>query len=143
MANVISTIDTDDILFKVISEAVEGNAVNINGGVYPGEDDRPDGSEAEDICINSITLTTQKPQDGTSNVNIYVKDDYINVGGKMQYKPARERLREIGDALRVYLEGLNLPDLELWVEADCGQQALQATALRQHYRNLRIRWNIH
>ena len=68
-----SSIDTDDILFKIVSEAVTSGKVVINGGVFT-QGERPDDSEAEDIVINTITVTHDKPQTGTSNVNIYAKD---------------------------------------------------------------------
>ena len=50
-----SSIDTDDILFKVVSEAVASGAVKISGGIYP-QGERPDDSTAEDIVINTIIL---------------------------------------------------------------------------------------
>ena len=68
-----SSIDTDDILFKIVSEAVTSGKVVINGGVFT-QGERPDDSEAEDIVINTITVTHDKPQTGTSNVNIYAND---------------------------------------------------------------------
>ena len=93
-----SSIDTDDILFKIVSEAVTTGKVVINGGVFT-QGERPDDSEAEDIVINTITVTHDKPQTGTSNVNIYAKDLKLRIKGKEQRKADRERLRTIGDAL--------------------------------------------
>lgn len=133
------SIDTDDILFKIVSEAVTSGKVVINGGVFT-QGERPDDSEAEDIVINTITVTHDKPQTGTSNVNIYAKDLKLRIKGKEQRKADRERLRTIGDALVAYLDAQNIADLEYWIESDIVIKELE---VNQHYRNIRISWNIH
>lgn len=134
-----SSIDTDDILFKIVSEAVTSGEVVINGGVFT-QGERPDDSEAEDIVINTITVTHDKPQTGTSNVNIYAKDLKLRIKGKEQRKADRERLRTIGNALVAYLDAQNIADLEYWIESDIVIKELE---VNQHYRNIRISWNIH
>ena len=134
-----SSIDTDDILFKIVSEAVTSGKVVINGGVFT-QGERPDDSEAEDIVINTITVTHDKPQTGTSNVNIYAKYLKLRIKGKEQRKADRERLRTIGDALVAYLDAQNIADLEYWIESDIVIKELE---VNQHYRNIRISWNIH
>lgn len=134
-----SSIDTDDILFKIVSEAVTSGKVVINGGVFT-QGERPDDSEAEDIVINTITVTHDKPQTGTSNVNIYAKDLKLRIKGKEQRKADRERLLTIGDALVAYLDAQNIADLEYWIESDIVIKELE---VNQHYRNIRISWNIH
>lgn len=134
-----SSIDTDDILFKIVSEAITSGKVAINGGVFT-QGERPDDSEAEDIVINTITVTHDKPQTGTSNVNIYAKDLKLRIKGKEQRKADRERLRTIGDALVAYLDSQNIADLEYWIESDIVIKELE---VNQHYRNIRISWNIH
>jgi hypothetical protein len=134
-----SSIDTDDILFKIVSEAVTSGKVVINGGVFT-QGERPDDSEADDIVINTITVTHDKPQTGTSNVNIYAKDLKLRIKGKEQRKADRERLRTIGNALVAYLDAQNIADLEYWIESDIVIKELE---VNQHYRNIRISWNIH
>lgn len=134
-----SSIDTDDILFRIIQEAVTSGKVKISGGVYV-QGERPDDSEAEDIVINTITVTHEKPQTGTSNVNIYASDKKLKIRGKEQRKADRERLREIGDAIVEHLDAQNVADLEYWIESDTTIKELE---VKQHYRNLRISWNIH
>lgn len=134
-----SSIDTDDILFKIVSEAVTSGKVVINGGVFT-QGERPDDSEAEDIVINTITVTHDKPQTGTSNVNIYAKDLKLRIKGKEQRKADRERLQTIGNALVAYLDAQNIADLEYWIESDIVIKELE---VNQHYRNIRISWNIH
>ena len=134
-----SSIDTDDILYKIVAEAVSTGVVNISGIVCT-QGEPPDDSETEDIVINTITVTHDKPQTGTSNVNIYASDLKVKIRGKEQRKADRERLREIGDALVSYLDMQNIADLEFWIESDI---VLQEQQVNQHYRNIRISWNIH
>lgn len=134
-----SSIDTDDILYKLIQAAVASGEVKISGGVFV-QGERPDNSEAEDIVINTITVTHEKPQTGTSNVNIYASDKMVKIQGKEQRKADRERLRTIGDALADYLDAQNVADLEYWIESDI---TIKEIEVKQHYRNLRISWNIH
>lgn len=136
--NKVSSIDTDDILYQLISQAVEDDVIAISGGVYP-QGERPDGSTKEDIVINTITVSHDKPQTGTSNVNIYAADKKRRINGKEQYKCDRERLRQIGDALTAYLDEQNVADIEFWIEYDVVIKELE---VKQHYRNLRISWNI-
>lgn len=134
-----SSIDTDDILYKIVAEAVSTGVVSISGIVCT-QGERPDDSETEDIVINTITVTHDKPQTGTSNVNIYASDLKVKIRGKEQRKADRERLRVIGDALVSYLDVQNIADLEFWIESDI---VLQEQQVNQHYRNIRISWNIH
>lgn len=134
-----SSIDTDDILYRIISEGVRAGKIEISGIVCV-QDERPDDSETEDIVINTITVTHEKPQSGTSNVNIYVSDRKVKIRGREQRKAYRERLREIGDAVVAYLEAQNIADLEFWIENDT---VIKEQQVKQHYRNLRIGWNIH
>ncbi len=137
--NKVSSIDTDDILYQLIQQAVNEGVITISGVVCP-QGERPDDSKAEDIVINTITVTHDKPQTGTSNVNIYASDLKEKINGKEQYKADRERLRVIGDALTTFLDAQNIADLEFWIETDTVIKELE---VQQHYRNLRISWNIH
>lgn len=133
-----SGIDTDDLLYRLITEAISTGEVSVSGGVYVEE--RPDGSEAEDIVVNTISISRDKPQSGTSNINIYAPDLRLRIKGREQRKPDRERLRAIGDAVAEYLEAQNVADLEFWIESDT---VLADTQVNQHYRNMRVVWNIH
>lgn len=135
----VSSIETDDILYRLISKAVKDGVITISGKVCP-QGERPDDSDKEDIVINTITVTHDKPQTGTSNVNIFAADKKVRIGGREQYKCDRERLRAIGDQLTAYLDAQNVADLEFWIEYDIVIKELE---VKQHYRNLRISWNIH
>ena len=95
--------DTDTTLFQTLSN-YPALTSELSGGVYLRQ--RPDNSEAEDIVINTITLTQEfAPQLGTSNVNIYVKDITVTHDGKSSKMPNVTRLRTLSgivmEALRV------------------------------------------
>lgn len=134
-----SSIDTDDMLYRLIAKAVSDKVIKISGLVCV-QGERPDGSTKEDIVVNTIAISHEKPQRGTSNINIFAADKKVKIGNKEQFKCDRERLREIGDALTAYLDVQNVPDLEFEIEQDVVIKELE---VRQHYRNLRISWNIH
>src|ERR1035437_9722207 len=88
------TFDTDDILYGVLKASTSLVAA-LTGSIYTmGE--RPDGSEKEDVVVNTITLTQETlPQLGTSNVNIHVPDMDVKISGKLQKKANRARLRAL------------------------------------------------
>lgn len=134
-----SSIDTDDMLYKLLRRAIDEKKIEING-VLCQETDRPADSQTEDIVVNTIAISHDKPQDGTSNANIYVPDKRVKIRGQEQRKTDWGRLKEIGDALVDFLEAQNLDDLEMWIESDT---TLQEPTAGQHYRNIRVKWNIH
>lgn len=132
-----TTFDTDSILFQVLSKSPVKNA--ISGGIYVG-DDRPENSMDEDIVVNSIDLTQDYlPQIGTSNVNIFVLDTPMKINGKQQLKTNRPRLKELSDIAISALREANIPGLMLIVGS---QTILAESAIKQHYVNIRIEWNI-
>lgn len=135
----ITSFDTDDILFQILS----GNAglkAAISGGIYP-ETERPDNSEKEDITVNTITVTRNyTPQSGTSNVNIYIPDLRLSIKGQEQRKANREKLREITGKVISAIEAARVEGLAFWIT---NETTLKESDIYQHYTNLRIDWNIH
>ncbi|AUD00936.1 hypothetical protein [Spirosoma pollinicola] len=67
----------------------------VTGSLYKMS--RPNGSTLEDIVINGLPVNGSQVQLGTANVNIYVPDLLITVGGNSQPVPDTARLE--------YLEG--------------------------------------
>lgn len=135
----VSSIDIDDLLYKLLKAAVTKGDIKISGGIYD-EDDRPDDSVKEDITVNTIEAGHDKPQTATSNINIYVPDQHLKIKNVAQYKKNKERLRVIGDSITALLDAQNLADLEMWIEADT---LIAWPEIHQHSRNIRIKWNIH
>lgn len=131
------SIETEDVLYKVLNDSAELKA-NLSGGIYV-QGERPDGSELEDIVVNTISLTHGLPQTGTSNVNIHVSDKPQSIKGRKQRKANRERLRELTALVLSALNMANVPGLTFWVETET---IIKEPEISQHYNNLRIGWNI-
>jgi hypothetical protein len=132
-----TTFETDTLLFSLLRESPVSAA--INGGIYVG-DDRPDDSVKEDIVVNSIDLTQDYlPQIGTSNVNIFVPDKVVTIGGKQQLKANRTRLKELSNMAIEILRNANITGLKLIL---VNQTILAEPSVNQHFTNIRINWNI-
>jgi hypothetical protein len=130
--------DTDDILLEVLNASDDLKAA-INGGIY-AESERPDNSEKEDITVNTIAITREySPQRGTSNVNIYVPDLRLKIKGQEQRKVNRERLRQITQLVISVLDTARISGLIFWVT---NETTIKEAQIYQHYKNLRIEWNI-
>jgi len=132
-----TTFDTDAILFSLLKNSAVKNA--ISGGIYVGEG-RPDNSEDEDIVVNTIYLTQDfLPQIGTSNVNIYVPDTYVEIKGMKQKKSNRVRLKALSERTMDVLKNAKVEGLMFTVES---QNTLALPDIGQHFVNIRINWNI-
>lgn len=132
-----TTFDTDTILFSLLRDSPVSTA--ITGGIYVG-DDRPDDSAKEDIVVNSIDLTQDYlPQIGTSNVNIFVPDKIVTIGGKQQLKANRIRLKELSNMVIETLKNANITGLKIIL---ANQTILTESSINQHFVNIRIDWNI-
>ena len=132
-----TTFDTDAILFSLLQDSPVKEV--INGGVYVG-DDRPDDSDKEDIVVNSIDLTQDYlPQIGTSNVNIFVPDKNVKIGGKQQLQANRTRLKELSAMAIETLRNANITGLKIILG---NQTVLEEPSVKQHFVNIRINWNI-
>jgi hypothetical protein len=131
------TFDTEAILFSLLKNSSVKSS--ISGGIYVG-DDRPDDSTDEDIVVNSIDLTQDYlPQTGSSNVNIYVPDARVKIGGKQQLQANRIRLKVLSEKTMEVLRGANVAGLKL---TPTSQRILAEPDAKQHYANIRIDWNI-
>lgn len=108
----------------------------IGGKIY--KDQRPADSTAEDIVINSLTITNDYLQNGVFNVNCYVPMLTIKVGDITQKRKNYPRLKAVADAVYqslndVWGEGFNLVVVN--------HQDLQEGDL--NYYNFRIEINIY
>lgn len=134
-----TTNDTDKVLFDVLKASAELTG-SITGDIFM-TGDRPDNSEKEDIVINTITLSQDsEPQKGTSNINIYVPDMDVKIGGLSQKKANRKRLQALTALVLTALRSANIQGLRFW---PTNQNNIKEPALSQHFSNIRIDWNIH
>lgn len=132
------TFDTDSILYQILNGSPAILSA-ISGGVYI--DERPDGSEAEDIVVNTIDLTQEHaPQLGTSNVNIHVSDIDVQINGVQQKKKNRERLKSLTTIVLNALKSAKIEGLALIVT---NQTTIKEPTINQHYVNIRVDWVIH
>jgi len=132
-----TTFDTDSILFSLLRNSAVKNA--ISGDIYVG-DGRPVDSEDEDIVVNTIYLAQDYlPQIGTSNVNVYVPDKYVEIKGRKQKVQNRERLKELSEKTIEALKNAQVDGLKIKVES---QNILVLSDIEQHFANIRVSWNI-
>lgn len=132
------TFDTDSILYQILNGSPAILSA-ISGGVYI--DERPDGSESEDIVVNTIDLTQEHaPQLGTSNVNIHVSDIDVQINGVQQKKKNRERLKSLTTIVLDALKSAKIEGLALIVT---NQTTIKEPTINQHYVNIRVDWVIH
>lgn len=132
------TFDTDSILYQILNGSPAILSA-ISGGVYI--DERPDGSEAEDIVVNTIDLTQDNPpQLGTSNVNIHVSDKNVQINGIQQKKKDRERLKSLTTIVLDVLKSAKVEGLSL---VTATQTTIKEPTINQHYVNIRVDWVIH
>ena len=132
------TFDTDSILYQILNGSPAILSA-ISGGVYI--DERPDGSEAEDIVVNTIDLTQDNPpQLGTSNVNIHVSDIDVQINGIKKKKKNRERLKLLATIVLGVLKSAKVEGLSL---VTATQTTIKEPTINQHYVNIRVDWVIH
>lgn len=129
--------DIDAILYRILN--IDSIVDSISGDVYVGQ--RPDNSELEDICINTIALTqSHSPQIADSNVNIHIPDIKIKIGQNPQYKPNNLRMKEIAETVLSELRNSNTEGAKLQIGS---QIVIPEAAIHQHYVNIRVSWSVH
>lgn len=105
----------------------------ISGGVY--KDVRPADSVLEDIVINCLPITGDQFQQATVNVNIYVPDISVQIGGVAQKMPDHKRLNTLAALAAAQLERYSGTE-EIFKIA--WQSLVKEPVTNQHYINLRI-----
>lgn len=89
----ISPLDAIDSIYTLLKTSQLKNA--ITGGLYKVQ--RPDDSKKEDIVINALPVTPGDINLCTVNVNVYVNDLQVSIGGKPQQQPDIQRLKQLAD----------------------------------------------
>lgn len=134
----IQTFDIDTELFRVMKSSSELTSA-ITGEIFTGE--RPVGSRAEDITINTPSLTQEfVPQRGYTNINIHVPDIPVIVDGRGQKHADRYRMRILANMVVGIIRAARIPGIGFVIE---GQSVVPEPEISQHYINLRIDWSIH
>ena len=129
-----TTFDTDGILFALLNGKMSNK-----GGVYTG-DTRPENSTAEDVVVNTIDLTQDcLPQLGTSNINIYVADKAIRIGGKDDIAADRVRIDNLAKQVLSIIRSSVIVGMKGY---PTNYTVIREISSKQHYANIRIEWNI-
>lgn len=105
----------------------------ISGDIYV--DEKPAGSDKEDVVIGSIDLGDGSVQFGTINVNIHVPGQKVKIGQKVQIQPNRSRLRALTRIALDLLKTKIFEDCSVWV---ANQTVIKEPSLDEWYANLRL-----
>lgn len=131
--DIISTLDIENIVYDILN--VPSLTGVMTGDVYLS-DDRPLNSQLEDVEINTITMTQEPyPQQGVMNVNIYVPDMALAIGGVNQYKPNKSRLKIIIEIVKELIVNQTNKYISLNIT---NELMLSERSIRQSFINLRI-----
>ena len=129
-----STFDIIDILHGIVKVSALETAVN--GDLYKNND-RPDNSILEDIVINCLPASGAQLQTATVNVNIYVPDLMIKIGGKNQYKSNFIRLKTLATLAITLLEEIAMPGYHIEI---VNQSIISEELIHQHFINIRLEY---
>ncbi len=130
----IDTFDIETIIWDILDVPSLKNL--ISGGVYKSND-RPLNSDKEDVEVNTIALTQEPyPQEGVSNINIYVPDMEISIGGIQQLKANKTRLKAISEKVKELI----LADRKVCFKIDL-ENVVRDPNIGQHFVNIRLSYN--
>ena len=112
----ISVIDIESIIYDILN--VPSLKGLISGDVYTSGD-RPTNSGKEDVEINTIALTQEPyPQEGVSNINIYVPDITVNINGEQQLKADKTRLKLILEKAKSLLSNTKAKHVMIQIDSE-------------------------
>ena len=132
-----NSFDTDSILYKLLNNSEL--KMMLTGDIH-FQGDRPTDSNKEDIVINTLTLSQDHyPQIGDSNINIYVADNIVTIGGKQQNVANRKRLKELTDKAIEIIRNSEVEGLLINLK---WQRTFAEPDIKQHFTNIRVSWNI-
>lgn len=131
------SLEIEDILFGILSASAELKAA-LSGGIYT-QDERPVNSDKEDVVISDVKLSHEVPQTGTSSVNIHVPDKKITIDTTEQFKPNRERIRELTAIVLSVIASANISGITIRVDTET---LMKDSDINEHHNNILIEWNI-
>ena len=95
-------------------------------------------SDKEDVEINTITLIQEPyPQEGVSNINIYVPDIVVNLDGEQQQKANKTRLKLILEKVKSLVSNTKAKHVMIQIESE---NIIQDKDIKQYFVNLRIKY---
>lgn len=134
-------IELDGILYGLLKNAkiLNPSLLDNNGGIYTG-DGRPSDSIAEDVVVKTINLGQESlPQTGTSNINIYVQDKPMKIGGKADIVADCTRIDSLAKQVLSIIRSSVIVGMKSY---PTNYTVIREISSKQHYANIRIEWNI-
>lgn len=129
----ISPLDAIDSIYTLLKTSQLKNA--ITGGLYKVQ--RPDDSKKEDIVINALPVTPGDINLCTVNVNVYVNDLQVSIGGKPQQQPDIQRLKQLADLGKMSLLEYSSQVFKFEI-ANIG--LIREESVNQHFLNFRLEY---
>lgn len=129
----ISPLDAIDSIYTLLKTSQLKNA--ITGGLYKVQ--RPDDSKKEDIVINALPVTPGDINLCTVNVNVYVNDLQVSIGGKPQQQPDFQRLKQLADLGKMSLLEYSSQVFKFEI-ANIG--LIREESVNQHFLNFRLEY---
>lgn len=122
----------------LLHTALTGSSLDaaISGAVYQLK--RPVESDKEDVVINSLPVSGEQLQRGVANVNIYVPDLKLKIGGKPQTMPDMARLDALTELATPILEQRYRANNGGYVFRIASTQLIEEVETQQHYVNIRV-----
>jgi hypothetical protein len=130
-----TTLDLVDVVYNELKSGPLKSA--ISGGVYKYT--RPLNSSLEDVVINSLPVTNQQLQQAIVNVNVFVPNADISLGGAQQKMADHVRLKA--------LAALAVDELKDGISGDYTWDVQQQTVIQDdesdsYYINIRLQFYV-
>jgi hypothetical protein len=130
-----TTLDLVDVVYNELKSGPLKTA--INGGVYKYT--RPLNSSLEDVVINSLPITNEQLQQAIVNVNVFVPNQDLSIGGTQNNTADHVRLKTLA-ALAVEELKDNISGDYTW---DVQQQTvIQDDESDSYYINIRLQFYV-
>ena len=128
--------DCNSLLYQALSTA----SLGISGDIY-FDNERPVDSTKEDIAINTPSLTggNGHPQQGYSNINIYVPVKKIKTADGYRTVRNRTRERELVNKVSEVIEGMSVEGVN-YIDSENKEQSVDG---RETFCNVRVFWKIY
>ncbi len=129
-----TTIQAVEIVYQhLLGSVLFTDAKKPTGNLYRYQ--RPDGSGAEDVVVNSIMLNRRSVQEGVLNVNLFVPNKVLQLAtGTDRSQPNHKRLSEISELANTVLN-------EVWGTGymfEVQQDNMIPDENNQHFLNFRL-----
>lgn len=128
--------DCNSLLYQALSTA----SLGISGDIY-FDNERPVDSTKEDIAINTPSLTggNGHPQNGYSNINIYVPVKKIKTTDGYRTVRNRTRERELVNKVSGVIENMSVEGVN-YIDSENKEQSVDG---RETFCNVRVFWKIY